>query len=81
MEWAKGRGIHIEFIQPGNTQQNDYVERYNRTVRYEWLGQHHWSSLAQVPDYATPWMWSYNHDRPRMALGRLPLNQRLAMAA
>jgi putative transposase len=27
MEWAKDRGIHIEFIQPGNPQQNAYVER------------------------------------------------------
>ncbi len=35
MEWAKERGIHIEFIQPGNPQQNAYVERFNRTVRYE----------------------------------------------
>ncbi len=31
--WAKRRGIHIDFIQPGKPQQNAYVERYNRTVR------------------------------------------------
>lgn len=28
------------FIQPGNPQQNAYVERYNRTVRYDWLNQY-----------------------------------------
>ncbi len=81
IEWAKDRGIHIEFIQPGNPQQNAYVERFNRTVRYEWLSQYHWASLAQVQDYATAWMWSYNHDRPHMALGGMTPKQKLAMAA
>ena len=63
-EW----GIRLEHIQPGNPQQNAYVERFNRTVRYEWLSQYYWRDLAQVQDFATKWMWSYNHDRPNMAL-------------
>ena len=33
--WANRRGIRIEYIQPGNPQQNTYVERFNRTVCYE----------------------------------------------
>jgi putative transposase len=56
LNWAKDRGIRIEFIQPGNPQQNAYVERFNRTVRYEWLSQYHWASLEQVQDHATAWM-------------------------
>lgn len=35
LAWAEKRGIRIEFIQPGQPQQNTYVERYNRTVRYD----------------------------------------------
>lgn len=35
--WAADWGIKLEYIQPGNPQQNAYVERFNRTVRYEWL--------------------------------------------
>ncbi|TPG65721.1 hypothetical protein EAH78_31455 [Pseudomonas arsenicoxydans] len=31
------RGIRLDFIQPGNPQQNTYVGRFNRTVRYDWL--------------------------------------------
>jgi putative transposase len=34
-----------------------------------------------MQDYATRWMWSYNHDRPHMALGGVTPKQRLAMAA
>ena len=37
--WAKDSGIQMEYIQPGKPQQNAYVERFNRTVRYEWLSQ------------------------------------------
>jgi len=32
-------------------------------------------------DHATCWMWSYNHERPNMALGGFTPKQRLAMAA
>ena len=53
MIWAEKQGIALNHIQPGqssgkqstglfsdppHTQQNAYVERYNRTVRHEWLG-------------------------------------------
>jgi putative transposase len=79
--WAKDSDIQLDYIQPGNPQQNAYVERFNRTVRYEWLSQYCWSSIAEVQDFATQWMWSYNHDRPNMALGGLTPKQRLAIAA
>jgi putative transposase len=74
-------GIRIDFIQPGKPQQNAYVERFNRTVRYEWLAQYEFDTLGEMQDYATSWMWSYNHDRPHMALGGITPKQRLAMAA
>ena len=34
-EWANGHDIKLEYIQPGKPQQNAYIERYNRTVRYD----------------------------------------------
>ena len=79
--WAAKHSIRIEYIQPGKPQQNAYVERFNRTVRYEWLAQYHFDDLAEVQDFATRWMWSYNHERPNMALGGITPKQRLAMAA
>jgi len=79
--WAQKRGIKLDFIQPGKPQQNAYIERFNRTARYEWLSQYEWENLEHVQDYATRWMWSYNHERPNMALGGFTPKQRLAMAA
>jgi putative transposase len=39
MEWTEKRGIALSHIQPGEPQQIAYVERCNRTVRHEWIGQ------------------------------------------
>lgn len=79
--WAKKNGITLEFIQPGNPQQNAYIERYNRTVRYDWLEQYLWIEIAEVQDYATKWLWHYNHQRPNMAIGGITPIQKLAKAA
>lgn len=81
VEWSRTWGIKLEYIQPGKPQQNAYVERFNRTVRYEWLSQYHWDDLDHLQRVATQWMWSYNHERPNMALGGFTPKQRLAMAA
>jgi len=50
--WALECDIRFEYIQPGKPQQNAYVERFNRTVRYEWLSQYYWSSIEEVQDFA-----------------------------
>jgi len=57
------------YIQPGKPQQNAYIERYNRTVRYDWLNQYEFESLSDMQDFSTQWLWHYNHERPNMALG------------
>lgn len=59
LSWAKTQGIQIEYIQPGRPQQNAYIERYNRTVRCDWLSQYLFSSMEQVQHSATPWLWTY----------------------
>jgi putative transposase len=79
--WAKENEITLAFIQPGNPQQNAYIERYNRTVRYDWLEQYLWTEISEVQKYATKWLWTYNHERPNMALGGITPMQKLAMVA
>ena len=79
-DWAFKKKIDLNYIQPGNPQQNAYIERYNRTVRYEWLNQHIFDSIEEVQDCATKWLWSYNNERPNMANHGFTPIQKLQMA-
>ena len=94
MEWAEKQGVIIQHIQPGQPQQNAYIERYNRTVRHEWLDQYIIESIEpygdcrqspagqrKAQDFATQWLWTYNNDRPNMAIGGITPAQKLKMAA
>ena len=47
-DWAEQQRITISYIEPGNPQQNAYVERFNRTMRYDWLNQELFDNLDQV---------------------------------
>ncbi|MEQ1230856.1 integrase core domain-containing protein, partial [Acinetobacter junii] len=47
---------------------------YNRTIRYSWLSKHLFDTLDEVQDYATNWLWHYNHERQHQAnKGKPPL--------
>jgi putative transposase len=76
-DWADRRGIVLWFTQPGNPQQNAYVERFNRTMRYELLSANLFDSIGQAQDAATQWQWTYNNERPSQALNGLTPIQRL----
>lgn len=80
-QWADKNQIQLVFIQPGNPQQNAFIERYNRTVRYDWLSQHLFESIAEVQLHATQWLWTYNNERPNTAIGGIPPKQKLALVA
>ncbi len=80
-KWAHDRGISLLYTQPGNPQQNAYIERFNRTVRYDWLSQDIFETIKEVQDKATKYMWHYNNERPNMALGGITPNQKLLQAA
>lgn len=73
-QWAQKKNIRIDYIQPGNPQQNAYIERANRTIRYSWVSKHLFETLGEVQEYATKWLWFYNHERPHKAnAGKPPL--------
>ena len=71
VDWAGTWGIKLEYIQPGKPQQNAYVERSNRAVRYEWLSQYHWNDLVHVQHVATQWMWPLQSRASKYDLGRI----------
>lgn len=79
--WAKTNDIILEYIQPGNPQQNAYIERYNRTVRYDWLAHHLFETIDEVQLMATQWLWIYNNERPNMALGGITPKMKLSQMA
>ena len=79
-EWAEREEIKILFIQPGKPTQNAYVERFNRTVRHEWLELHLFESIEQAQLLATQWLWTYNNERPHSAIGRVPPKKLLEVA-
>ncbi|NDL65469.1 transposase [Enterobacteriales bacterium SAP-6] len=80
-KWTIKHRITLLYIQPGKPQQNVYIERFNRTVRYDWLNQYVFSYITEVQDYATRWLWIYNHERPHMELGGITPMQKLALRA
>jgi putative transposase len=93
-EWAEKHGVIIQHIQPCQPQQNAYFERYNRTVRHEWLDQYIIESIEpygdckqsptgqrEAQDHATQWLWTYNNDRPSMGIGGTTPAMKLKMAA
>ena len=81
MERAEDKGITLTYIQPGKPQQNAYVERYNRTVRHEWLDLHIFETIEEVRNIATEWLWTYNNERPNMGIGGITPAMKLRMAA
>jgi len=80
-QWAKKRNIKLRYIQPGKPQQNAYIERYNRTVRYDWLNQHLFENIEEVQHYATKWLWVYSNERANTAIGGITPKMKLALVS
>ena len=70
-EWAKDQGMAIQYIQPGQPNQNATIERFNRTFREEVLDQYLFRRLEDVREAAWRWMLEYNEQRPHDSLGDL----------
>ena len=78
-KWAEIQKVKLIYTQPGNPQQNAYIERFNRTVRYDCLNQDIFTHIQEVQDKSTKWLWHYNHERPNMALGGITPHQKRMM--
>ena len=81
MEWAENSGIALAYTQPRKPQQNAYVERYNRTVRHEWLDLYIFETIEEVQKIATEWLWFYNNQRSNMGSSGMTPAQKLRLAA
>ena len=66
--WAESAGMMIQYIQPGEPNQNAYIERFNRTYRDEVLNLYLFHNLAEVREMTYWWMIDYNENRPHDSL-------------
>lgn len=66
--WAESVDMNIQYIQPGEPNQNAYVERFNRTYRNELLDLYLFRDLAEVREATYWWMIEYNEHRPHDSL-------------
>ena len=81
LDCSRKQGIEIQYIQPGKPQQNTYIDRYNRTVRHEWLDQYIIESIEEAQHQATKWLWTYNNELPNMGIGGITPAQKLKLVA
>ncbi|MCK3771299.1 IS481 family transposase, partial [Microbacterium aerolatum] len=68
---ALGDGVKHKFTRPYRPQTNGKIERFHRTLAFEWAyARHYGSDAARAATYQA-WIHSYNHHRPHTALGGL----------
>jgi putative transposase len=57
------------FIQPGEPNQNAFVERFNISFREEVLDANLLNSISEAQEAADDWVIDYNEFRPHDSLG------------
>ena len=72
VEWCDERRIALHYTQPGKSDQNAFIERFNRSYRTEVLDVYLFESLAEVRALTERWLVAYNQERPYQSLGRVP---------
>jgi len=70
--WCDDQQIRLQFIQPGKSVQNAFIERNNGSLRKELLDAYLFYSLSEVRIMAEEWRQDYNCQRPHQSLGFVP---------
>ena len=74
-DWCRKNQIKLHHIQPGKPTQNAFIERFNRTFRYEVLDAYLFEDLEHVREVSWKWLLDYNEERPHQALNNLTPHQ------
>ena len=70
--WCEDNDIDLAYIEKGKPQQNGFAERFNGSMRREFLDAYLFDSLSQVREMAWVWRLDYNEERTHESLGNLP---------
>jgi putative transposase len=66
--WAYAQGVRLQFIEPGQPNQNAYIESFNGRLRDECLNEHWFTSLSFARQTLESWRLDYNAVRPHSSL-------------
>ncbi len=69
--WAYSKGITLDFIRPGKSVENAYIESFNGKFRDECLNSEVFLSLKDAQEKIEIWREDYNRSRPHSSLGNL----------
>jgi len=72
VDWCADHRVTILYIQPGQPDQNAYIEPFNRTYRTEVLNTHLVESVAEPRALTDAWLQIYNRVRPHDSLALIP---------
>lgn len=68
---ALGQHIKHKYTRPYRPQTNGKIERFHRTLAFEWAYARHYDSDEARAGTYQAWIHDYNHHRPHTALGGL----------
>jgi len=72
---ALGTVTH-KFTRPYRPQTNGKIERFHRTLAFEWAYAHHHTSDAAKAATYDAWVHNYNHHRPHTSISsKLPIDR------
>jgi len=72
IDWTAKERITLLYIQLGKPTQNAYVERCIGKVRREWLELNIFETMEHAQLLSAQWQWTYNNERPHLAIGGVP---------
>ena len=55
-EWVDKRSTSLHHIEPGEPQQNTYIERYKRMDRHAWADAHIVETIEEGQYFAAQWL-------------------------
>ena len=70
--WSRDQQMALDFIQPGKSTQNAFVESFNGKFRDGCLDQSLFRSIEEAKEVIEDWRIDYNEVRPHSALGYQP---------
>ena len=65
--WAYTNGAHLDFIRPGSSVENSYIENLNGKLRDDRLNVEVLFTLSNARQKLANWRRDYNHRRPHSA--------------